>query len=119
MPQSNIAEVALFPPVHAILTDERTDFKVTRHTFVNVKFNKNIISDWKIPMDDQLQVIRTVQVKLSEPFTKDHLLATTVFYCDTCHMDLFYPRFLVHQSRPPPYKIIEDSESLRGTLLDT
>jgi len=51
-----------------------------------------------------------VQVKLSEPFTKDQLLlATTVFYCGVCQMDLFYPQVLVHkcstslyQSNPGP-----------------
>ena len=104
----NIADVALLPPVHAILTDERTDFHVTRQTFVGIKLKKtlpSIISDWKTRLDDQL--IRMVQIKLPETFTKDQLLlATTVFYCDACHMDLFYPRVLVHQCSPP-YKIIE------------
>ena len=99
----NIADVALCPPVHAIITDERTDFKVIRQTFVNINLMQtfpSITSDWKIRLDDEL--IRMVQVKLSEPFAKDQLLlATTVFYCDACHMDLFYPQVLVHQCSPP------------------
>jgi len=56
----------------------------------------SIFSDWTSRLDDEL--IRMVQVELSEPFTKDHLLlATTVFHCDACHIDLFYPGVLVHQ----------------------
>jgi hypothetical protein len=100
----NIADVALFPPVHAILTDERDDFIVTRQTFEDLNLVEtlpSIISGWKIRLDDEL--VRMVQDKLSEPFTKDQLLlATTVFYCDACHGDLFYPQVLVHQC-PSPY----------------
>ena len=93
-----IADVALSPTVHAIITDE-TDFIVTRQTFEDINLMQtlpSIFSDWKIRLDDQL--VRMVQAKLSEPFTKDQLLlATTVFYCDVCHINLFYPRVLVHE----------------------
>jgi hypothetical protein len=99
----NIADVALSPPVHAILTDKRNDFIVTRETFENINLMQtfpSIVSDWKIRLDDELT--RMVQVKLSEPFTKDQLmLATTVFHCDACHMDLFYPQVLVHRCSSP------------------
>ena len=95
----NIADVALSPPVHAILTNERTDFIVTRQTFEGINL-PSIFSDWKIRLDDEL--IRMVQGKLSKPFTKDQLLlATTVFYCDACHIVLFYPQVLVHQCSSP------------------
>jgi hypothetical protein len=101
-----VADVALSPPVHAIIADERTDFVVTRQTFEDVNLMEtlpSIFSDWKIRLDDEL--IRMVQVKLSEPFTKDQLLlATTVFYCDACHVDLFYPQVLVHRC-PTPFRI--------------
>jgi hypothetical protein len=94
-----VADVALSPPVHAIITDERTDFIVTRQTFEDINLMEtlpSIFSDWKIRLDDEL--IRMVQVELSEPFTKDQLLlATTVFYCEACHINLFYPRVLVHR----------------------
>jgi hypothetical protein len=95
----NIADIALSPPIHSILTDERFDFVVTRQTFENINLMQilpSIVSDWKIRLDDEL--IRMVQVKLLKPFAKDQLLlATTVFYCDACDMDLFYPQVLVHQ----------------------
>ena len=98
-----IADVALSPLVHTIITDERTDFVVTRETFEGINLMQTlptIFSDWKIRLDDEL--IRMVQVGLSEPFTKDQLLlATTVFYCDACHVDLFYPRVLVHRCQTP------------------
>ena len=104
----NIADVALFPPLRAILTDERNDFRVTRQTFVNINLMRtlpSIVSEWRLRLDDQL--IRMVQVKISEPFTKDQLLlATTVFYCDTCHIDLFYPQVLIHQCSPPCKNIV-------------
>jgi hypothetical protein len=106
----NIADVALSPPVHAILTDERTDFKVTRQTFEDINLMQtlpSIVSDWKIRLDDEL--IRMAQLKLSEPFTKNHLLlATTVFYCDACHIELFYPRVLVHQCSSPNGNVVVD-----------
>ena len=64
----------------------------------------SIFSDWKIRLDDEL--IRMVQVKLSEHFTKDQLLlVTTVIYCDACRMVLFYPQVLVHKCSSP-YGII-------------
>ena len=94
-----IADVALSPSVHAIVTDERTDFIVTRQTFEDINLMQNlpsIVSDWKVRLDDEL--VQMVQVKLSETFTKDHLLlATTVFYCNACQIDLFYPQVLVHK----------------------
>ena len=106
----NIADIALSPPVHSILTDERTDFIVTRQTFENINLMQilpSIVSDWKIRLDNEL--IRMVQAKLSEPFEKDQLLlATTVFYCGTCHMDLFYPQVLVHQCASPYMTTIVD-----------
>ena len=99
----NIADIALFPPVHSILTDERTTLIVNRQTFEDLNFMQklpSIVSDWKIRLDDEL--IRMAQIKLSEPFTKDQLLlATTIFYCDACHMDLFYPQVLVHPCSSP------------------
>ena len=102
-----IADVALSPPVQAIITDERTDFIVTRQTFENINLMQtlpSIFSDWKIRLDDEL--IRMVQVELSKPFTKDQLLlATTVFYCVACHIDLFYPQVLVHRC-PSPFRIV-------------
>ena len=97
----NIADVALSAPVHAIITDERADFIVTRQTFEDINLMQtfpSILSDWKILLDDEL--IQMVQVELSdsEPFTKDRLLlSSTVFHCDACDMALFYPRVLVHQ----------------------
>ena len=98
-----VADIALSPSVHAIITDERTDFIVTRQTFEDINFMQtlpSIFSDWKIRLDDELT--RMVQVELSEPFTKDQLLlATTVFYCDACHIDLFYPQVLVHRCPKP------------------
>ena len=107
----NIADVALSPPVHAILTDERTDFLVTRETFENINLMQtlpSIVSDWKIRLDDEL--VRMVQAKLSEHFTKDQLLlATTVFYCDACYIDLFYPQVLVHRCSSPYRVAIHDS----------
>ena len=94
-----VADIALSPSVHAIIVDERTDFIVTRQTFEDINLMQtfpSIFSDWKIRLDDEL--IRMVQVKLSEPFTKDQLLlATTVFYCDACLVELFYPQVLVHR----------------------
>ena len=94
-----IADIALSPLINPIITDERTDFKVTRQTFEDLNLMQilpSIFSDWKIRLDDEL--VRMVQVELSEPFTKDQLLlATTVFYCDTCRINLFYPRVLVHE----------------------
>jgi hypothetical protein len=110
----NIADVALSPPVHAIITDERTDFIVTRQTFEDINLMQtlpSIFSDWKIRLDDEL--VRMVQVELSEPFTKDQLLlATTVFYCDACHTNLFYPRVLVHRcSYVPPWKFVRWNSS--------
>jgi hypothetical protein len=94
----NIGDVALYPPVQAILTDERPDFIVNRQTFEDINLKQtlpSIVSDWKIRLDDEL--IQMAQLKLSEPFTKDHLLlATTVFYCSACAIDLFYPQVLVH-----------------------
>ena len=94
-----IADVALSPPVHAIIADERTDFTVTRQTFESINLMQilpSIVSDWKIRLDDEL--VWMVQVELSEPFTKDQLLlATTVFYCDACDMDLSYSQVLVHK----------------------
>jgi len=102
-----IAHVALSPSVHAVITDERTDFIDTRQAFEDINLMQtlpSIFSDWKIRLDDEL--IRMVQVDLSEPFTKDQLLlATTVFYCDSCHIDLFYPQVLVHRC-PRPFKAI-------------
>ena len=102
-----IADVALSPSVHAIIMDQRTDFIVTQQTFEDINLMQtlpSIFSDWKIRLDDEL--IRMVQVELSEPFTKEQLvLATTVFYCDSCHIDLFYPRVLVHRC-PIPFKAI-------------
>ena len=102
-----ISDVTLSPSVDAIITDERTDFIVTRQTFEDINLMQNmpsIFSDWKIRLEDEL--IRMVQVKLSEPFTKDQLLlATTVFYCDACHIDLFYPQVLVHRC-PIPFRDI-------------
>jgi len=98
-----IADVALFPPVHAILTDERADFNVTRETFEKINLMQtlpSIISDWKTRLEDEL--IKMMQVTLSGPFTKDHLLlATTVFRCDACHINLFYPQVLVHHCVTP------------------
>ena len=103
----NIADVGLSPLVHAILTDERTDFIVTRQTFENINLMQtfpSIFSDWKNRLDDEL--VRMVQVKLPEPFTKDQLqLATTVFCCDACHVDLFYPQVLVHQCSQLSYRM--------------
>ena len=94
-----IADIALSPSINPIITDERTDFIVTRQTFEDINLMQtlpSIFSDWKIRLDDEL--VRMVQVELSEPFTKDQLLlATTVFYCDTCRINLFYPRVLVHE----------------------
>ena len=102
----NIADIALSPPIRSILTDRRINFIVTRQTFENINFMQllpSIVSDWKIRLDDEL--IRMVQVKFLEPFTKDQLpLATTVFYCDACDMDLFYPQVLVHHCSSP-YKL--------------
>ena len=102
-----VKDVALSPPVHAIITDERTDFEVTQQTFEDINLMQtlpSIFSDWKIRLDDEL--VRMVQVGLSEPFTKDQLLlATTVFYCGACHIDLFYPQVLVHRC-PTPFKAI-------------
>ena len=101
-----VADVDLFPPVHAIITDERSDFIVTRQTFEDINLMQtlpSIFSDWKIRLDDEL--VRMVQVELSEPFTKDQLLlATTVFYCSACDIDLFYPQVLVHRC-PVPFKV--------------
>ena len=98
-----VADVAISPPVHAIITDERNDFVVTRQTFEDINLMQilpSIISEWKVRLDDEL--VRMVQVQLSEPFTKDQLLlATTVFYCDACRMDLFYPQVLVHICSSP------------------
>jgi hypothetical protein len=79
----------------------------------------SIFSDWKVRLDDEL--VRMVQVGLSEkPFTKDQLLlATTVFYCNACRLDLFYPQVLVHKcstSRfhgdPPQYLVWNSSGSI-------
>jgi hypothetical protein len=99
----NIADLALSPPIHAILTDERTDFNVTRETFENINLLQtlpSIIANWTTRLENEL--IQMVQVVLSEPFTKDHLLlATTIFYCDACHINLFYPQVLVHQCPIP------------------
>ena len=99
----NIADVALYPPIHAIITDERTDFIITQQTFEDINLMQtfpSIVSDWKVRLDDEL--VRIVQPKLSEPFTKDQLLlATTVFFCDVCQMDLCYPRVLVHKCSTP------------------
>ena len=94
-----VADIALSPLVHAVIVDERTDFIVTRQTFKDINLMQtfpSIFSDWKIRLDNEL--IRMVKVKLSEPFTKDQLLlATTVFYCDACHIILFYPQVLIHR----------------------
>ena len=94
-----VADIALSPSVYAIIVDERTDFIVTRQTFEDINLMQtfpSIFSDWRIRLDNEL--IGMVQVKISEPFTKDQLLlATTVFYCDTCHIDLFYPHVLIHR----------------------
>ena len=102
-----VADVSLSPSVDAIIKDERTDFIVTRQTFEDINLMQtlpSIFSDWKIRLDDEL--VRMVQVELSEPFTKDQLLlATTVFYCGACHIELFYPRVLVHRC-PIPFKDI-------------
>ena len=107
----NLADVGLSPPVHAILTDERTDFIVTRQTFENINLMQtfpSIFSDWKNRLDDEL--VRMVQVKLSEPFTKDQLLlATTVFYCGACDVDLFYPQVLVHKCTWPHMTSLDNS----------
>ena len=66
----------------------------------------SIVSDWKVRLDDKLVLM--VQAKISEPFTKDQLLlATTVFYCGACHMELFYPQVLVHQCSSSYQKTVE------------
>ena len=105
-----LADVALSPSVDAIIKDERPDFIVTRQTFGDINLMQtlpSIFSEWKIRLDDEL--VRMVQVELSEPFTKDQLLlATTVFYCGTCHIDLFYPRVLIHRC-PTPKGIVVNS----------
>ena len=102
----NIADVALYPPIHAIITDERTDFIITQQTFEDINLMQtlpSIISDWKVRLDDEL--VQMVQLELSEPFTKDQLLlATTVFYCDVCEVELFYPRVLVHECSRTTYQ---------------
>ena len=101
-----IADVALYPPVHSIITNERTNFIVTRQTFEDINLMQtlpSIISDWKVRLDDEL--VQMVQLELSEPFTKDQLLlATTVFYCDVCEVELFYPRVLVHECSRTTYQ---------------
>jgi hypothetical protein len=100
-----VADVALSPSVHAIITDERTDFIVTRQTFEDISLMQSlpsIFSDWRIRLDDELIRMVQLQVELPEPFSKDQLLlATTVFYCDACHTNLFYPRVLVHRCAKP------------------
>jgi hypothetical protein len=102
-----VADVALSPSVDAIITDKRTDFVVTRQTFEDINLMQtlpSIFSEWKIQLDDEL--VRMVQAKLSEPFTKDQLLlATTVFYCGACRINLFYPQVLVHRC-PIPFRDI-------------
>ena len=74
-----VADVGLSPSVHAIITDEQTI--VTWQTFEDINLMQtlpSIVSDWKVRLDDEL--VRMVQAKLSEPFTKDQLLpATTAF----------------------------------------
>jgi hypothetical protein len=52
-----VADVALSPPVHAIITDERPDFIITRQTFEDINLMEtlpSIISDWTIRLDDEL-----------------------------------------------------------------
>ena len=101
-----VADVALTPSVDAIIKDERTDID-TRKTFGDINLMQtlpSIFSDWKIRLDDEL--VRMVKMEFSETFTKDQLLlATTVFYCGACHIELFYPRVLVHRC-PIPFKDI-------------
>ena len=97
----NTADVALSPSVHAIITDDRTDFIVTRQTFVDTNLMQTLPSIGK--SDDE----RMVQVELSKSFKKDHrLLAPTVFYCDACRIDLFYPQVLVHCCPKPSGVIV-------------
>lgn len=99
----NIADLALSPPINAVLTDKRTDFNVTWETFKNINLVQilpSVISDWKTRLEGEL--VQMMKVKLSKPITKDHLLlATTIFYCDKCNMNLFYPRVLVHRCSTP------------------
>ena len=90
----NIADIVLSPQVYRI-TRGQSRYRpiVDRQTFEVINLMKTFpstVSDWKFRLDDKL--VRMIQVKLSEPFTKDQLpLATIVFYCDPCRIILFYP----------------------------
>ena len=90
LPIPMVADVGLSPSVHAIITDEQTI--VIRQTFEDINLTQtlpSIVSDWKVRLDDKL--VRMVQAKLSEPFTKDRLLLPiTVFYCDACNQVLVH-----------------------------